>query len=207
MSKWETNIEPYLTEVQMWAAQGRNQRDMASRLGVSYTTFNAALKQHQKLKDAIKQGRKRANRKVEKTLGKTEKPWTSKPKQAAELPMNNNAAKIGRPDRDGVHRSEFERNKKRILAMETICGICGKPVDKKIKYPHPLSATVDHIIPVARGGHPSAIENLQLAHFTCNRQKSDKLTDPRVDVKVAETISNRVLPHTFDWMHTDQWLK
>lgn len=34
---------------------------------------------------------------------------------------------------------------------------------------------IDHIIPIAKGGHPSDIDNLQLAHWTCNRQKSDKI--------------------------------
>lgn len=80
-----------------------------------------------------------------------------------------------RPDRDGTHRGAFEKNKKKIYATQTCCAICGKPVDFHLKYPHPMSACIDHIIPVDKGGHPSDIENLQLAHMTCNRQKSDKL--------------------------------
>lgn len=81
-----------------------------------------------------------------------------------------------RPDRDGSHRGAFEKNRKKIYATQTVCGICGKPVDFSIKYPHPLSPCIDHIIPIAKGGHPSNLDNLQLAHWTCNRQKSDKLT-------------------------------
>lgn len=107
-------------------------------------------------------------------------------------------AKTYRPDRDGTHRGQFEKNKKKIYATQTVCGICGKPVDFKIKYPHPLSPCIDHIIPVAKGGHPSDLNNLQLAHWTCNRKKSDKLIERR-EIKAEETISNRVLPHTFDW--------
>ena len=103
-----------------------------------------------------------------------------------------------RPDRDGSHRGAFERNKKKIYATQTVCGICGKPVDFGLKYPHPLSPCIDHIIPIAKGGHPSDINNLQLAHWTCNRQKSDKLIKRR-DKEKDEVISNRVLPHTFDW--------
>lgn len=105
-----------------------------------------------------------------------------------------------RPDKDGTHRGAFERNKKKIYATQTACGICGKPVDFGLKYPHPLSACIDHIIPIAKGGHPSDIDNLQLAHWTCNRQKSDKLIS-RSEVKKEEILSNRVLPHTFDWKH------
>lgn len=103
-----------------------------------------------------------------------------------------------RPDQNGVHRGAFERNKKKIYATQTVCGICGKPVDFNLKYPHPLSPCIDHIIPIAKGGHPSDLDNLQLAHWTCNRKKSDKLV-ARSDVKVQEVISNRVLPQSMDW--------
>ena len=106
-----------------------------------------------------------------------------------------------RPDRDGAHRGAFEKNKKKIYATQTCCGICGKPVDFTKKYPHPLSPCIDHIIPIARGGHPSDINNLQLAHWTCNRQKSDKLIESRgtVDSNKTEVLSNRLLPQSIDW--------
>lgn len=45
----------------------------------------------------------------------------------------------------------------------------------------------------------SAIENLQLAHWCCNRQKSDKLVEKQVFDQKVEAVSNRVLPQTFDW--------
>ena len=104
-----------------------------------------------------------------------------------------------RPDHDGAHRGQFEKNKKRIYATQTVCGICGKPVDFSLKYPHPLSPTIDHIIPLAKGGHPSDIDNLQLAHRCCNRQKSDKLIERKDLTGQQSVISNSVLPATFDW--------
>ena len=104
-----------------------------------------------------------------------------------------------RPDHDGTHRLAFERNKKKIYATQTVCGICGKPVDKSLRYPHPLSPCIDHIIPVAKGGHPSDIDNLQLAHWTCNRQKSDKILKRHRKTEEDETISNRILPQSCDW--------
>lgn len=102
-----------------------------------------------------------------------------------------------RPDRSGTHRAQFDKNKKKIYATQTTCGICGKPVDFNLKYPHPLSPCIDHIVPVSKGGHPSDIDNLQLAHWTCNRQKSDKLV-PSKEKAHEEDIGNRVLPHTFN---------
>lgn len=110
-------------------------------------------------------------------------------------------AKGYRPDQNGTHRVQFEQNKKKIFATQTICGICGKPVDFSFKYPHPLSPCIDHIIPIAKGGHPSDIDNLQLAHWTCNRAKSDKLfiNQNKVSGEEPEVISNRILPQTMDW--------
>lgn len=50
------------------------------------------------------------------------------------------------------------------------CGICHEPVDKRLKYPHPRSASLDHVIPMARGGgHTYA--NTQCSHWECNLLK------------------------------------
>ena len=73
---------------------------------------------------------------------------------------------------------------------QSICAICGRPVDKELKAPDPMSPTVDHIIPLNKGGHPSDINNLQLAHWICNRMKSDKLAvapprEPNSAIKVS----------------------
>ena len=103
-----------------------------------------------------------------------------------------------RADRIGPHRVAFEKNKKIILKTSNTCGICGLPVDKSLKYPHPQSPVIDHIIPINRNGHPSDIQNLQLAHWQCNRQKSDKLY---ADDKSASStvVGNRNLPQSRDW--------
>ena len=107
---------------------------------------------------------------------------------------------VFRPDKEGTHRRAFELNKKRIYATQNICGICGNEVDFNYKYPHPLSPCIDHIVPINKGGHPSDIDNLQLAHWTCNRQKSDKLvlTTHKADSKAP--VSNEVLPLSIDWI-------
>lgn len=103
--------------------------------------------------------------------------------------------------RYGQHRAAFEKNKARVLAAQSVCGICGKPVDNGYKYPHPLSPTVDHIIPITKGGHPSDMNNLQLAHRCCNRQKSDRLPEYRKQFEAdeKENEENMKLPLCMDW--------
>lgn len=77
------------------------------------------------------------------------------------------AAKFSREhekiDRDVV----FERD-----AYE--CKLCYKPLDMEAKFPHPLSPTLDHIIPINKGGHHLYV-NLQAAHFRCNTAKGDRI--------------------------------
>lgn len=101
------------------------------------------------------------------------------------------------PARLGPFRQEYERNKKKILMSQDTCGICGKPVDKTLPGTDPMGPTIDHIIPIAKGGHPADISNLQLAHRCCNRRKSDKLFNMEQNQK--DEISNRNLPWTIDW--------
>ena len=103
-----------------------------------------------------------------------------------------------RPDKYGAHRAAYERNKKRIVSTQNICGICGRPVDLSLKVGDPMAPCIDHIIPVAKGGHPSDIDNLQLAHAGCNRQKSDKLFKNKEKAE-PKVLGNRVLPQSRDW--------
>lgn len=108
--------------------------------------------------------------------------------------------KIKRPDKVGTHRTTYEKNRKRIMASQNVCAICGYPVDFSLKAPNPMSPVIDHIIPIAKGGHPSDISNLQLAHWTCNRQKSDKLFNNKENMTNNKKIlGNRNLPQSIDW--------
>ena len=100
-----------------------------------------------------------------------------------------------RPETDPARRAVFEHNKKIILATQSVCAICGQPVNKSLKSPHPLSATVDHIIPCNRGGSDD-LDNLQLAHRRCNRLKSDRMPDDNIS-KSKKT--NHELPQSVNW--------
>ncbi len=54
-----------------------------------------------------------------------------------------------------------------------VCQICYEPVDRRAKWPHPRSASLDHIIPFAAGGDHT-YDNVQCSHWECNGRKHSK---------------------------------
>lgn len=55
-----------------------------------------------------------------------------------------------------------------------MCQLCREPVDRSLRVPHRLAATLDHVVPLNRGGNHTR-RNVQLAHFICNSIKGDCL--------------------------------
>lgn len=48
------------------------------------------------------------------------------------------------------------------------CGICAGPLNRRRKWPDPLSISIDHILPIAKGGEHLNPANLRLSHLSCN---------------------------------------
>jgi len=79
------------------------------------------------------------------------------------------------------HRT-IRRARQRIATTETVsryeiyerdkwtCHICRKKVNRNKTVPHPKAPVLDHVIPLARGGHHERA-NLRTAHFLCNSLK------------------------------------
>lgn len=55
-----------------------------------------------------------------------------------------------------------------------LCGICGDILTRDQEWPHPQFASIDHIVPLSKGGE-HLIANLQWAHLICNQQKGDRI--------------------------------
>lgn len=112
---------------------------------------------------------------------------------------------MGNPRRrNGWRRSQL---RKRVLAAYDVCAICGKPVDKTLKTPHPLSAEVDELIPVSRGGDPLSFGNCRLVHRRCNRLKSNK-TDDYARARLAGKPQTSMLSTPFtrlDLKNSGEW--
>jgi len=58
-----------------------------------------------------------------------------------------------------------------------ICRLCEEPIDLALNWPDPGSASLDHVIPVSRGGS-GELANLRLAHLHCNTSRGNG--EPRV---------------------------
>ncbi len=69
-------------------------------------------------------------------------------------------------------RVVWERDKGR-------CGLCGEMVDWDVKYPDPRSPSIDHIVPISKGGVHS-YDNVQITHLRCNVGKGNREIKPVV---------------------------
>lgn len=90
-------------------------------------------------------------------------PWGGAKKEADQ---RRRAMKLGASTTERVVAAEImERDGWR-------CGLCRKKIDKRLKWPHPRSASIDHIVPLTRGGAHSPA-NVQAACLVCNTAKSN----------------------------------
>ena len=67
-------------------------------------------------------------------------------------------------------RAAFVEDVDRTVVFERddwTCRICDEPLARDAVHPDPLSPTVDHVVPLSRGGKHS-YANVQSAHFLCN---------------------------------------
>jgi hypothetical protein len=55
-----------------------------------------------------------------------------------------------------------------------ICHLCNQLVDMDIKRTDKLGATIDHVLPISKGGLDT-MENVALAHWICNIRKGNKV--------------------------------
>jgi 5-methylcytosine-specific restriction endonuclease McrA len=54
-----------------------------------------------------------------------------------------------------------------------ICHLCQQPVDSALPRNDRMGATIDHVIPLSKGG-VDELDNLKLAHWICNIRKGNK---------------------------------
>lgn len=99
---------------------------------------------------------------------------------------NTRTKYAGTKDKPSKRRAERQRlaevepvNRNYIFERDNWrCHLCNTKIDPALKFPHPMSASIDHLIPLAQHGtHEPA--NVASAHLRCNIRKSDKLHQPQ----------------------------
>lgn len=89
------------------------------------------------------------------------------------MPKKAGDSHRGRARRNGVAFESISRL--RVFERDAwLCGICGVSVDATLVFPDPMSASLDHIVPITKGGG-HLYDNVQTAHLSCNYIKSDSL--------------------------------
>lgn len=80
--------------------------------------------------------------------------------------------------RANKHNAEYEKidNNKVFERDKYICQICMTEVDRDLKWPDPMSKSLDHMLPLSKGGK-HLYSNVRLAHLICNLKKHNKIME------------------------------
>ncbi len=54
-----------------------------------------------------------------------------------------------------------------------VCGVCREKINRRLRHPHPRSASLDHIVPLSQGG-PHTRANVRAAHLQCNVRRGNR---------------------------------
>jgi hypothetical protein len=58
------------------------------------------------------------------------------------------------------------------------CYRCKGPIDRRLRYPHPMSVSLEHIVPLAHGGAPYDERNCTVSHLTHNQAAGARARRP-----------------------------
>lgn len=82
--------------------------------------------------------------------------------------------------------------REQVKREEPICWLCGEPFDYRLKWPEPMSFSVDHIKPAKT--YPELREvrgNLHAAHLVCNQKRRlGKTRQPRPKPGLSLTVDD-----------------
>jgi 5-methylcytosine-specific restriction endonuclease McrA len=60
------------------------------------------------------------------------------------------------------------------------CWLCGHNIGYELDARHPLSFTLDHQVPLSKGGNLLDPANARAAHRRCNSSRGNRTTPPKV---------------------------
>ena len=72
-----------------------------------------------------------------------------------------------------AYRNKVAREKAKAMrsTKPVICALCGEPIDMTLPYYHKMAWTLEHVTPLAAGGH--VMGRTVWAHRSCNSKKGD----------------------------------
>lgn len=70
------------------------------------------------------------------------------------------------------------------------CYLCQLPIDPALAWPHPQSKSIDHVIPICRGGEDTAA-NKRATHLGCNWSKNYRLPSEYQEAVAAIVAARR----------------
>jgi hypothetical protein len=94
-------------------------------------------------------------------------------KRAADRESGKRAKRRRKAWKRGARREKY-KDKDIFERDNWRCQVCGEKVNCKRQAPHSKAPTIDHIVPLSKGG-ADAPDNVQCAHFECNCKKNNKL--------------------------------
>lgn len=79
----------------------------------------------------------------------------------------------------GRRGKEWERLKKLVCPPGSYCWLCKKPIQFGLRPRHPMGPSIDHVVPLSKGGHPTALANLRPSHYGCNSRRGAGTRDAK----------------------------
>jgi len=102
-------------------------------------------------------------------------------------PKSNGAGRVAaRRRRRMRHQATWDRiTDQQILERDKwMCWICKRRIGKTFKYPHPRSASIDHLLPLSLGGDDTAF-NKKAAHLRCNMARGNGRPGEQLPLGIA----------------------
>lgn len=95
------------------------------------------------------------------------------PKRAKKKPV-----KYYSPKRRAIYAAGDKIDHLVLFEMHAwICWVCDEKINKRLRFPNYMAATIEHIIPLAQGG-THTWDNVAPAHARCNFEKGASLFVP-----------------------------
>lgn len=89
--------------------------------------------------------------------------------------------------------SRWQRLCKQLIPQASHCAICRRPLDHAAPARTPWSPSLDHIIPISRGGAPYDRANCQVVHYGCNARKGNRRVAGPAPASTG-VLESRLLP-------------